>query len=434
MRRRNAFTLIELLVVITIILAVSVIALPTVLSGLRERAAGEAARLVQAALAGARDAAIHGNGPRGIRLLPDPSLPLQYLASGQIDPSKALVSSKIVSLEPAPPYKEGFVDASPALPAGFSLPVPALLVVEHARAPDGSPNVRTSWFWNLRVGDQIRLGQPQVITHAGSGTENIMQPTPSGNVYTVVGPMVVGPDAGNSELFVNFGNPGSASPFQAQVGNVALNLDFLYLVNGKDDNGDGLTDEGWDGVDNNLNGVTDEVGEWEPERWLQTFNAGSTNLTYRVERRPMPSQRSIATTMPAGTVIDMTSWASTRERSRVRVNPYTGAVDLMIQPDGTVSCSTPYASPASFSLADSFTHLWIADIQDIHDMLPPSANAFRLPMPVDTPGWSPSSPALKGASRIVTLARSGRLSVTDPAGSFSITDISAPFRRGQTGK
>jgi hypothetical protein len=365
--------------------------------------------------------------------MPDPSFPPQYLASGQIDPSRALVSSRIVPIEPAPPYREGFVDASPALPNGFTLPVPALLVVERATAPDGSLNPRTSWFWNLRVGDRIRFGQPQVIAREGNN-ENIMQPTPSGHVYTVVGPMVIGPAEGNPEMFVNYGQPGSVSPFQTQVGAQPLNLDFLYLVNSHDDDGDGLTDEGWDGLDNNLNGITDEVGEWEPERWLQTFASGSTNLTYQVRRRPMPSSRSTASTLPAGTVIDLTSWADTRERSRVRVNPWTGAVDLMVNPDGSVFYSTPYASVASFSLTDTFTHLWIADIQDIHNEFPPSPNAFRLPMPADTPGWSPSSLALKGTARIVTVSRNGRLSVTDPAGTFTITDVSAPFRRGQLGQ
>jgi len=70
----RGFTLIELLVVITIIVLVSAAALPTILPALNHRQVSEAARILQAALAGARDAAIRANEPRGIRLLPDPAL------------------------------------------------------------------------------------------------------------------------------------------------------------------------------------------------------------------------------------------------------------------------------------------------------------------------------------------------------------------------
>ena len=68
----QGFTLVEVLVVIVIILIVSVLALPTIMTGLSHRQVGEAARLLQAVLAGARDAAIRDNSPSGIRLLPDP--------------------------------------------------------------------------------------------------------------------------------------------------------------------------------------------------------------------------------------------------------------------------------------------------------------------------------------------------------------------------
>ena len=71
---RAGFTLIELLVVITIILIVSAVALPTVLPAMQHRQVSEAARILQAVLVGARDAAIRDNAPSGIRLLPDPQL------------------------------------------------------------------------------------------------------------------------------------------------------------------------------------------------------------------------------------------------------------------------------------------------------------------------------------------------------------------------
>ena len=87
-RPRGGFTLIELLVVILIIAVVSAVALPVVLPALSHRQVSESARLLQRALAGARDAALHDGTPSGIRLLPDPAFPLIYLANGQIDPTQ----------------------------------------------------------------------------------------------------------------------------------------------------------------------------------------------------------------------------------------------------------------------------------------------------------------------------------------------------------
>ncbi len=51
-----------------------------------------------------------------------------------------------------------------------------------------SPNEPTSWFWNIRIGDKIRIGN-------------------SGQYYTVIGPMT----QPNPELFVNDG-PAGTSP------------------------------------------------------------------------------------------------------------------------------------------------------------------------------------------------------------------------------
>src|SRR3954463_9901862 len=100
----RGFTLVELLVVILIILAVSAVALPTVIPAITHRQVSEAARLLQASLVGARDAAIHANAPRGIRLLPDPAYFTALTTNGQrplprlttnntIDPSAILAAN-----------------------------------------------------------------------------------------------------------------------------------------------------------------------------------------------------------------------------------------------------------------------------------------------------------------------------------------------------
>jgi prepilin-type N-terminal cleavage/methylation domain-containing protein len=60
---RRGFTLIELLVVILIILLVSAVVLPTVIPAINHRQVSEAARILQGALAGARDTAINTNSP-----------------------------------------------------------------------------------------------------------------------------------------------------------------------------------------------------------------------------------------------------------------------------------------------------------------------------------------------------------------------------------
>ena len=94
---RRGFTLIELLVVILIILLVSAVVLPTVLPAISHRQVSEAARILQGALAGARDTAINNNAPAGIRLLPDPVLngqstqrPERYPDDARPDPDPGL--------------------------------------------------------------------------------------------------------------------------------------------------------------------------------------------------------------------------------------------------------------------------------------------------------------------------------------------------------
>ena len=101
-------------------------------------------------------------------------------------------------------------------------------------AANNTLNEPTSWFWNIRVGDKLQLN--------GSGLW-----------YTVVGPMVVTPQQGNTELFVNVGPAGTQSPLSDTQSGTIVFPEFLFLVNGLDDNKNGWIDEGFDGVDNNLN-------------------------------------------------------------------------------------------------------------------------------------------------------------------------------------
>ena len=271
---RGGFTLIELLVVITIILIVSAVALPTVLPALAHRQVSESARILQAVLAGARDSAIRDNASSGIRLLPDPQFSGLNPSTGLLDNTYPLAYNRIVPIESAPEYSEGLVytgataslfasNASvtypntgvlyPAANSGGTTnyyPTSVLTVYEavysSVTATASIPNPPTNWFWNIRVGDQIQFND-------------------GGPWYTIIGPMVIDPTGGNPEMFVNVRR--RPAPFHRSR-NAA---DFLFLVNGQDDNGNGWVDEGWDGVDNNLAAeaamatpvyVVDDVLEW----------------------------------------------------------------------------------------------------------------------------------------------------------------------------
>jgi len=463
-RERTGFTLIELLVVMLIIMLISAVALPVILPALNHRQVSESARILQGALVGARDAAVHANAPRGIRLLPDPNL-ITFVTDpksplfGQVDQTQMLAANRIVALEPAPDYSEGRLNVrciGEIQSLFLSLPYPyegrgswpyngpdfpsvPVLVVEEAitdqdknLAAYPSANIHrsnpTSWFWNVRVGDKLQIGN-------------------AGDVYTVVGPMTIGPSGGNAELFVNIGLPGqAASPliYPDQPDSLPAH-EFLFLVNGFDDNKNGLVDEGFDGVDNNLDGAVDNittdslVSEWEPESWLGalatensrlvTGGPWQTNLPYTIHRRPTPSANAREASLPSNVVVDLTTWArASPERSRAPVNPYTGAVDIMLTPQGEVLPNTIFSAPSSFRLADAFFHFWLSERGDLYS---PADFKITGPAPANTDG-NPQSPPflpvpagynpntttiLQGENRLLTLyTRNGQMVINEVSG------------------
>jgi prepilin-type N-terminal cleavage/methylation domain-containing protein len=475
---RRGFTLLELLIVITIIVIVSAVALPTILPALAHRQVSEAARILQAALVGARDAAIRDNAPTGIRLLPDPifngsqpallasGAPNPSPFAGRLDPTLPLAYNRIVPIETAPEYQEGLVStvsstatffggASTALPypVGTGVNYPSNVLIATEAVLNGAVlNPPTNWFWNIRVGDKIQINK-------------------SGIWYTVVGPMNVPPQgtvvgnvlAANPEMFVNVGLPGTPSTLP----NAA---EFLFLVNGVDDNQDGWIDSGWDGVDNNGNQVVDELAEWtEVEAWQGSLlNTPATGVAYTIRRRPMPVTNAREMSLPSDVVIDASSWGAATfwggqpERSRVpgsAFNIYTGVIDVLVNPDGSIVPTTVYSSPSSMQMNAAFFHFWLAERGDIYG--PTVANGapalasgfnFTLPMPPDAISLSQSAPfgtptkdayatlmtqlplpVLKGESRIVTLfTRSGQISTNDNP-TFNVLNVSQPFFEAQRG-
>ena len=294
------FTLIEILVVILIILIVSAVALPTLMYALSHRQVSEAAQILQGAFVGARDSAIHNNAPSGIRLLPDPAFPIQRLSDGTIDPSQILAANRIIPIEPAPAYSEGLVSLGATAVLGkFVLPYPGdgggnypvlLTSQQHTPAGHRRPHDRAERVRSEYVVSQ--LADIVVLEHPDRRQDSIQ---PAGPWYAVVGPMTQTHADGNSEMFVNAGVPGSQSPLERYFIPVhgkafAYFPEFLFLVNGQDDNNNGWTDEGWDGVDNNGNGQVDELGEWENEQWpTQIVAQGIHNQIYSIQRRPAPA-------------------------------------------------------------------------------------------------------------------------------------------------
>lgn len=417
---RRAFTLIELLVVLVIIALVSAATLPTILPAINHRQISESARLVQATIEGARDQAVRANAPRGIRLMPDPTftgrdgLPLAY--------------NRMMPIEPAPDYGEGKVSILPgANPPAAKISIPysspaapypaSALRIEESRVDGmGLPNARTTWAWNVRVGDRIRIGT-------------------AGRLYSIVGPMKVLPADGNPEKFINYLDPNKQGepPPMARDGR---DVEFLYVVNNQDDDGDGSTDEGWDGsgwdgIDTDgINGV-DDAGEWERESWTGP-EAGSVVLDqpYTIKRRPVPTQGARVVELPSNVVIDASAWDTTQERSRLPIDPDSLYADIMITPSGT-TVPTPYVPGRPIYGGAPFFHFWLAERGDVQAPVVTPKVPHQLPMPDGVVAGAAT--VLKGERRLVTVNWKTGNVVTNALETFSPTDVNVPYGEAQNG-
>jgi hypothetical protein len=430
--------------VITIVLLASAVTLPVVLPAMAHRQVSEAARILQAVLAGARDSALRTGAPSGIRLLPDPAFPLVYDNTpgptlGMISPNTPLAANRIIPIEAAPEYSEGKLNIAgglrtlnmpyPAVNGGGNYPVlnnstgtSNLLMVEESVLYENvnqvALNEPTSWFWNIRVGDQLQIN--------GAGLW-----------YTIVGPMTVTPQPvtlsgvtySNPEMFVNVGPPQTRSPWgQVQpifAPSAAVFPEFLFLVNGIDDNKNGWVDEGFDGVDNNSDGVIDDLGEWEAESWNIPSFVGLSNQSYTIRRRPAPSSNSREMALPTNVVIDLTTWNfALPERSQFPpgvLNPYTGYVDILVYPNGTVVPTTIYSTPSSFGMGAASMQFWLAERSDV--VAPTISGSSTSPpyLPIGTISRQLTLSAtpyngarIQGEYRIVTLfTRTGQVSSDD---------------------
>ncbi len=75
----------------------------------------------------------------------------------------------------------------------------------------------------------------------------------------------------------------------------------------------------------------------------------------------MPSPGAREVSLAGGATIDLSTWDTTHERSRLPVDAYSGAVDILINQAGQVIPNTYYSTPSSVQMAAAFYHFWITD-------------------------------------------------------------------------
>jgi hypothetical protein len=113
-------------------------------------------------------------------------------------------------------------------------------------------------------------------------------------------------------------------------------------------------------------------------------------------------------------VVDLTTWNTTRERSRLPVNLYTGCVDILVNPDGSVVSTTIYSTPASFGMSSAFFHFWLAERGDLAEPQASTSTGPLLPVPRGTAPTPAGGRVLAGEHRLVTLfTRGGQITTNE---------------------
>ena len=189
-----------------------------------------------------------------------------------------------------------------------------------------------------------------------------------------------------------------------------------------------------------VNGLRSRPGRRALLQW------DNQNIPYTITRRPVVSPGSRETPLPSNVVVDLTTWNAqyqrifgktgvsyVSERSRLPVDPTTGYVDILLNPNGTVVPTTVYSSPSSFGMDSAFYHFWLAERGDLFDPVATPGVPYLLPQVqnVDTPAGE--TRFLKGERRLLTLfTRTGAIN-TNQVETFDGNNPSLPFLAPQQG-
>ncbi len=128
----------------------------------------------------------------------------------------------------------------------------------------------------------------------------------------------------------------------------------------------------------------------------------------------MVSPRTRELSLPAGVVIDATTWkAAVPERSRLPINSSTGYADVLVAPNGQVV--QPLAGRTkAMDPSVKYYHFWITDAEDVTEPNPGLAPNPILPLPPlstytpPAPGW-----VLNANRRLVSInTRTGQITTS----------------------
>lgn len=360
------------------------------------------------------------------------------------------------------------------------------------------PKAPTMWFNNIRQGDKIILSDSgKSYTIAGPITNPGIPYAPFTTVADPTTSSYTNPFP-NPQRLISFG-PSSMYLSTPVPGNFAY--EFLFLTDGTDNDGDGYVDEGFDGIDNDGDGIIDpgfngrdDNGNGAIDEWQEMYlHANGTNgtapftypgcpdtsaafnsaglvaggnefeqeafsgsftpsggidpnepdVTYVIKRRPVPSQGAREVNLPTDTLIDLTAWNTTGERSRLPVDPYTGYVDVLIAPNGRVVQLSSNANPSP-PLDLPFLHFWIAENEDVYAPQTPAITGQMVTLPVvregipndsrNLPTYYPDAwPTLKKPRRLISVnSQTGQI-LTNQIEEFDPTNVFFPFQAAQSG-
>ena len=440
---RRGFTLIELLVVILIILLVSAVVLPTVLPAISHRQVSEAARILQGALVGARDTAINNNAPAGIRLLPDPVLNGINPAT---DWSARWTPTRDPGLQPVhpDPARAGLLGGACQCGSGTSCTLSTSPIPTRRTSSTRRPRA-------LRSDDLLSRGNQRDALPRAVGLSDPTAPTCS--TRRPPGTGTSGLATRSSSTTRESGTPSSArctstTPSCSSTSAIpgrrlpllrTLATARLTTRSSSSSSTAWTTTRTATWTTAGTASTTMETGSstkssassvtihWRSGSRSRPGRARSLNverdhqnIPYTITRRPVVSPGSRETPLPSNVVVDLTTWNAdsvsahgyVSERSRLPVDPTTGYVDILLNPNGTVVPTTEYSSPSSFGMNSAFYHFWLAERGDLFDPVA-TPGAFptccrwcpeRLSVPIPTPTIALRQPVrLKGERRLITL-------------------------------